>query len=155
MNDNEYQDESEFCTCRVGELLLGIEVGRVQEVLFQSEYTTIPRTDDRIAGLINLRGQIATAIDLRVRLGIEPAEQSEDVHIVVRYRGEPVSLLVDDIGDVITVPEAAFEPPPETLTGVAKDLIIGAYKLEDQLLLSLDTSQTIAGSVGSFVEVAR
>lgn len=153
MNEYDVTDDREFCTCRVGSLLLGIEVERVQEVLFQSEYTEIPRTEDHIAGLINLRGQIATAIDMRVRLEVEPAEQGENVHIVVRHKGEPVSLLVDDIGDVMTVPVSTFEAPPETLTGVAKDLIIGAYKLEDQLLLALDTNQVITSSSGSFQEV--
>lgn len=146
---------SEFCTCRVGPLLLGIEVSEVQEVLFQSDYTTIPRTDRRIAGLINLRGQIATAIDLRIRLGVEPTEHNENVHIVVRHQGEPVSLMVDAIGDVIAVPKDAFEPPPETLTGVAKELITGAYKLDNELLLSLDANRTITGSAGSFLETTR
>ncbi|MEM7326208.1 MAG: chemotaxis protein CheW [Actinomycetota bacterium] len=155
MTDLDMLEDREFCTCRVGPLLLGIEVDRVQEVLFQSEYTEVPRTDSHIAGLINLRGQIATAIDLRVKLDVEANEDNEDVHIVVRYRGEPVSLLVDDIGDVITVPQSTFEATPETLTGVAKELIAGAYKLEDSLLLSLDTSQVIATSTGSFQEIAR
>lgn len=155
MNELDLLEDKEFCTCRVGPLLLGVEVDRVQEVLFQSEYTVVPRTESHIAGLINLRGQIATAIDMRVKLDVEPADNSEDVHIVVRYRGEPVSLLVDDIGDVMTVPETTFEAPPETLTGVAKALISGAYKLEDELLLSLDTNEVIASSTGSFQEAVR
>ena len=155
MRNQDALEDKEFCTCRVGPLLLGVEVDRVQEVLFQSEYTEVPRTDNHIAGLINLRGQIATAIDLRVRLGVDCDAESENVHIVVRYRGEPVSLLVDNIGDVITISESTFEAPPETLTGVAKHLIIGAYKLEDELLLSLDTSEVNASSTGSFQEVLR
>lgn len=154
MPDHDTSEDREFCTCRVGSLLLGVEVGQVQEVLFQSEYTEVPRTKDHIAGLINLRGQIATAIDMRVRLEVESNEPTENVHIVIRHRDEPVSLLVDDIGDVMTVSASAFEAPPETLTGVAKELIIGAYKLENQLLLALDTNRVIASSSGSFQEVA-
>lgn len=136
----------QLCTCRVGELLLGIDVLIIQEVLHHSEVTEIPRTSPAIAGLINLRGQIATAIDLRVRLGVERTEGNDDVQIVVRHHGEPVSLLVDEIGDVMTVDIDIFEPPPETITGVARDIVTGAYKLEDELLLTFDVDRAISAS---------
>lgn len=139
-------NDRQLCTCRVGDLLLGIDVLTIQEVLYHNEVTEIPRTAPAITGLINLRGQIATAIDLRVRLGVEPADHGEVVQIVVRHHGEPVSLLVDEIGEVMTVDHEIFEPPPETITGVARDLVTGAYKLERQLLLTFDVDRTISES---------
>ncbi len=136
----------QLCTCRVGALLIGIEVLSIQEVLYHTGHTTIPRTAEAITGLINLRGQIATTIDLRVRLGVEPSPNSELIHVVVRYRGEAVSLLVDEVGDVIEVDRASFEPPPDNVEGPVRELLTGAYKLSDDLLLTIDLEKTIATS---------
>ncbi len=138
--------ERQLCTCTVGPLLIGLDVLRIQEVLYQSEQTRVPRTSPAISGLINLRGQIATTIDLRVRLGVDPLPDSETVHVVVRYRGEPVSLLIDEVGDVISVDAATWEPPPENVSGPVRELLTGAYKLDEQLLLTIDLEQTIATS---------
>jgi purine-binding chemotaxis protein CheW len=97
-----------------------------------------------IRGLINLRGQIVTAIDLRRRLKFRdrPADQLP-VNVVIHTDDGAVSLLVDEIGDVLAVSDKVFERPPETLDGTARELIRGAYKLEDRLLLILDTEQTV------------
>ncbi|NET37278.1 MAG: chemotaxis protein CheW, partial [Cyanothece sp. SIO1E1] len=96
-----------------------------------------------VGGLINLRGQIVTAIDLRKRLELSPRTDSQlPLNVVTQINGETVSLLVDDIGDVLEVSETDFEPPPETLTGNVRNLIRGAYKLEDRLLLILDVEKT-------------
>src|SRR5438128_7203570 len=86
-------------------------------------------------GLLNLRGQIVTAIDLRRRLELpeRPAEQLP-INVVVHTDDGAVSLLVDEIGDVLEVPENLFERPPETLRGAARELIRGAYKLAGRLL---------------------
>ncbi|MEM7337056.1 MAG: chemotaxis protein CheW [Actinomycetota bacterium] len=136
----------QLCSCRVGPLLIGIEVLSIQEVLYHTGHTAIPRTADAITGLINLRGQIATTIDLRVRLGVEPSPDAELVHVVVRYRGEPVSLLVDEVGDVIDVDSDTFEPTPDNVEPVVRELLTGAYKLSDELLLTIDLDKTIATS---------
>lgn len=136
----------QLCTCRVGPLLIGIEVLSIQEVLYHTGHTTIPRTSEAITGLINLRGQIATTIDLRVRLGVDPSPNSELIHVVVRYHGEPVSLLVDEVGDVIEVDPGTFEPPPDNVEGVVRELLTGAYKLDGDLLLTIDLDKTIATS---------
>ena len=104
----------------------------------------MPLAPPVVRGLINLRGQIVTAIDLRRRLELHdrPADQLP-VNVVVHTDDGAVSLLVDEIGDVLEVPEKAFERPPETLQGTARELIRGAYKLEDRLLLILDTERTV------------
>jgi purine-binding chemotaxis protein CheW len=97
-----------------------------------------------IAGLINLRGQIVTAIDLRRRLELadRPADRLP-VNVIVRAGDEAVSLLVDEIGDVLEVEEEMFEPSPETLQGTARELILGAYKLKERLLLVLEPEKTV------------
>lgn len=136
--------EEQFCTFRLGGLLFGVEVLCVQEVLLDQRMTRLPLVDSVIKGLINLRGQIVTAIDLRARLGMPPLdEDSKPMNVVVRSGETAYSLIVDEIGDVVDVDPNAFEEPPETLTGQARELILGAYKLEDTLLLVLDTERAV------------
>ena len=124
--------------------LFGVEVEHVQEVLRSQSITRVPLAPAAVAGLINLRGQVVTAIELRERLGRKPRpEGQEAVVIVVRLRGEAVSLLVDSIADVVDVAVRDFEAPPDTLDGVGRDLIRGAYKLSGQLLLALDVNRAV------------
>jgi purine-binding chemotaxis protein CheW len=106
--------------------------------------TPVPLAPDVVCGLINLRGQIVTAIDLRRRLGMKerPADQPP-INVVVQTDDGACSLLVDEIGDVLEAPEKAFERPPETLSASAKAMIRGAYKLEDRLLLILDADEVV------------
>jgi purine-binding chemotaxis protein CheW len=111
------------------------------------ELTRIPLAPDVISGLINLRGQIVTGIDLRRRLELPPRPPTlQPMNVVIHTGEEAISLLVDTIGAVITVDPDTFEKPPETLTGVARDLILGAYKLKDRLLLALDIDKVIQGA---------
>ncbi|WP_369140123.1 chemotaxis protein CheW [Modestobacter versicolor] len=124
--------------------LFGVEVEHVQEVLRSQSITRVPLAPSAVAGLINLRGQVVTAIELRERLGRTPRpEGQEAVVIVVRLHGEAVSLLVDSIADVVDVDLRDFEGPPDTLDGAARDLIRGAYKLSGQLLLALDVNRAV------------
>jgi purine-binding chemotaxis protein CheW len=124
--------------------LYGVEVGHVQEVLRSQGLTRVPLAPPAVAGLINLRGQVVTAIELRERLGRpHRPEGTEAVVIVVRLHGEAVSLLVDAIADVVDVDARDFEAPPDTLEGPARTLIRGAYKLQGQLLLALDVHQAV------------
>jgi purine-binding chemotaxis protein CheW len=136
--------EEQFCTFRLGDLLFGVEVLCVQEVLLKQQMTRLPLVSSVVSGLINLRGQIVTAIDLRQRLGMAPLEEGrEAMNVVVRTNDMAFSLVVDEIGDVLDVDPELFESPPETLTGVARELILGAYKLDGQLLLVLDVEKAI------------
>lgn len=122
----------------------GIDVLDVQEVLAPHGLTRVPGSPDAVLGLMNLRGLIITAVDLRQRMGLAPlTDPTTATSIVVRSDDAPVSLLVDRIGDVVEVENMPFEAPPDTLTGPARDLITGAYKLDDLLLLELDTSRAI------------
>lgn len=134
----------QLCTFLVDGLLFGIDVTRVQEVIRYQEMTPVPLAPSVIHGLINLRGQIVTAIDLRTRLQLSRRRADElPVNVVARDEEGVVSLLVDEIGDVVEVDESSFEPPPETLNPASKALIHGVYKLEPQLLLLLNTELAV------------
>lgn len=135
---------SQFCTFFVNDLYFGVEVLKVQEVIRYQEMTRVPLAPSTIRGLINLRGQIVTAVDLGRRLELPPRDSTAlPMNVVVRSEDGAVSLLVDEIGDVLDVDEATFEPPPETLRGVARELVRGVYKLKDRLLLVLDTERSV------------
>jgi purine-binding chemotaxis protein CheW len=138
----------QFCTFFLDDLFFGVDVQKVQEVLRYQGMTRVPLAPPIVRGLINLRGQIVTAIDLRIRLELKerPADQLP-MNVVVQTGDGPTSLLVDQIGDVWQVEEEAFEQPPETLQGVARELIRGTYKLKDRLLLILDIEQVLSQSV--------
>jgi purine-binding chemotaxis protein CheW len=137
-------EERQFSTFFLDGLLFGVEVGKVQEVIRYQEMTRVPLAPPVVRGLINLRGQIVTALDLRRRLNLKDrASDRLPMNVVVRTGDEAVSLLVDEIGDVLEVEEDAFERPPETLQGEARELIRGAYKLKDKLLLVLDTEKAV------------
>ncbi|WP_024286273.1 chemotaxis protein CheW [Cellulomonas sp. KRMCY2] len=120
----------------------GVDVLHVQEALRFQARTPVPLAPPGIAGLVNLRGQVVLTVDLRVRLGLPPlAADAEPMMVVVQVDGEPVSLLVDEIGDVIDVDDSQFETPPDTLPAALRDVILGAYKLERGLLLALDVDR--------------
>jgi purine-binding chemotaxis protein CheW len=113
----------------------------------QQQLTRVPLAAEVVCGLMNLRGQIVTALDLRRRLGLPPRpEGMKHQNVVVRAEGAVVSLLVDQVGDVIEVGNEVLERPPETLRGPIRELIQGAYKLRGHLLLLLDAEKLVASS---------
>jgi purine-binding chemotaxis protein CheW len=132
----------QFSTFVVDQLLFGVEVEKVQEVIRYQEMTRVPLAPPVVNGLINLRGQIVTAIDLRRRLDLRPRAATDlPMNVVIRQDDGAVSLLVDEIGDVLEVEGESFEPPPETLNGKARELIPGVYKLKDRLMHILNTDK--------------
>jgi purine-binding chemotaxis protein CheW len=136
--------EQQLCTFYADGLYFGIDVREVQEVLQYQDMVRVPLADSVVRGLINLRGQIVTAIDLRRRLDLpERDADSDPMNVVIRSDDGAVSLLVDSIGDVVEVEEQSFERAPDTLRGRARDLIEGVYKLDGQLLLVLDARKAI------------
>jgi purine-binding chemotaxis protein CheW len=138
-------ESRQYCTFHVAGHYFGLDVLRVQEVIRYQEMTRVPLAPPVVRGLINLRGQIVTALDLRQRLGLGQCPVAQQpINVVVRCDDGAVSLLVDEIGDVLELPEDLFERAPETLTGPVRELIRGVYKLTDRLLLVLDTDRTIA-----------
>jgi purine-binding chemotaxis protein CheW len=134
-----------FCTFFIDDLFFGVDVQKVQEVLRCPEMTRAPLAPPVVAGLINLRGQIVTAIDLRRRLGLrERSGGASPMNVVVRTEESVISLLVDEIGDVLDVSPELFERTPMTFPAVARELVRGVYKLNDRLMLILDIEKAVA-----------
>jgi len=137
---------TQLSTFHVGKYLFGVDVALVQEIVRMQPITPVPLSASEIAGLINLRGEVLTAVDLRSRLGLPPPppEARPQVNVVVRVDDEPVSLLVDAIGGVIDVSALPFQSTPATVDQKTRALIVGAYTLPDQLLLALDVRKVLA-----------
>jgi purine-binding chemotaxis protein CheW len=134
----------QFATFEVAEQLFGVEVDAVQEVLSYNEYTPVPLAPPAVGGLFNLRGQVIAAVDLRVQLGLaRQALQGPVMNVILRGDGEPVSLLVDRIGEVVDLDDDSFEPPPDTLSGPTRELVVGTFKLDGRLMLALDVHQAV------------
>ena len=138
----------QFCTFFLNQLFFGVEVDRVQEVIRYQSITPVPLAPAVVHGIINLRGQIVTAIDLRRLLELEAlADGQVPMNIVVRTQQDTFSLLVDRIGDVLTVTEDSFEKSPDMLAGIGRELIQGAYKLPGSLLLILDVDKAVSSNI--------
>ena len=145
---------SQFCTFYLDKLLFGVELKGVQEVIRSLEMTKVPLAPEVVSGLINLRGQIVTAVDLRRRLELEPAPpDTQPMNVVVRSEDGAVSLLVDEIGDVVEVDETSFEPPPETLRSSVRAMIVGVHKLSDRLMLVLDIEKACHMAALSLIHI--
>lgn len=134
----------QLSTFLVADMFFGVDVLDVQEVLRAQQMTPVPQSPEMVEGLINLRGQIVTAIDMRRRLLLPPhAEDRTPMNMVVRTSEGVVSLLVDEIGDVLDVDADAYERTPDNLDPAARELIRGVYKLKDRVLLVLDTEKAV------------
>ena len=141
-------DQRQLCTFFLEERFFGIEVERVQEVIRYQTVTPVPLAPAVVRGLINLRGQIVTAIDLRRLLQVEDrADERLPINIVFQTWQGIFSLLVDRIGDVLEVDQSCFEHPPDTLEGIARELIQGAYKLQGRLLLLLNVEKMFSPAI--------
>lgn len=137
-------DPTQLCTFYLDNLFVGVDVRKVQEVLRFQEMTPVPLAPPAVRGLINLRGVIVTAVDLRRCFQLEPRPTNKlPMNVVVFGDDEPVSLLVDRIGDVHTVHDDEFVVPPETLNGAKRQLIRGVHQLDQQLILVLDIERTL------------
>ena len=134
----------QICTFWVDGLYFGLQVEHVQEVLRYQQLTVVPCAPDAVHGLINLRGQIVTALDLRCRLGLPPRPEGElPMNVIVRSRGEVVSLLVDDIGDVIDTTGVPLQPTPANLPPTVQDVVGGVLPLPGSILLVVDAERAV------------
>jgi purine-binding chemotaxis protein CheW len=144
----------QFATFYVHGLMFGVEVLHVQEVLRYQVMTSVPLAPEVVEGLINLRGQIVMAVDMRRRLELPSRDPGRmPMNMIVRSDDGAVSLLVDEIGDVLDVEDALFELPPDNISPITRDLAQGVYKLKDRLLLILDVKKAVA--LGAAAGVAR
>lgn len=137
-----------YCTFYLDKYYFGIEVEQVQEIIRFQEITPVSLAPAVIKGLINLRGQIVTAVDLRTLLNIpERDEDDSPMNIVVRTEQGAFSLLVDRIGDVLELEDKDYETPPDNIDGIARKLIKRAYKLESTLLLTMEIEKVVGTEV--------
>lgn len=147
MSKNESRVEgasAQYATFFLDGLYFGIEVLNVQEVIRHQEMTPVPLAPPVVRGLINLRGQIVTALDLRTRLGLSARPDTElPMNVVVRSSDGAVSLLVDEIDDVVEVSAEQFEQAPDTVRCKLDGLVTGVYKLPNRLLLILEVERTV------------
>lgn len=145
-----FGDSLDYVTIRVGEQLLGLPIGRVQDVFITNRITIVPRAPDEIVGLINLRGRIVTAICLRKRLGrpVQPRLDGQGRHeltaIGIDHDGEAYALIVDAVGEVIRLDRSTFEPLPVHLDRIWAALATGIHRLDDELLVVLDLDAVLA-----------
>ena len=137
-----------YVTADVAGLWVGIGIDRVREVLRGQRITPVPLAPPTVAGLLNLRGEIVVALDLRERLAVERTDAPPTV-VVVWADGEVVGLLVDDIGEVVDVDDEAWDCPPRTVDGGVRELLSGACPLPEGLLLTLDVDRVAAGAAVS------
>jgi purine-binding chemotaxis protein CheW len=136
---------SQLCTFTVDDFTFGVDVSKVQEVIRFQRVTPVPLADHALRGLINLRGHVVPAVDLRRKLHLLDREQDQlPINIVLRTDDGLVSLLVDEILDVVEVDPDNYEPRPERVCGPVWHLIDSIYKLPERLLLVLDTERAVS-----------
>ncbi len=129
-----------MCTFYIDRLLFGVDVAEVQEVLRAQDMTEVPLAPDVVSGLMNLRGQIVIALDMRTLLDLPPRKDNQrPMSVLIRMDDATISILVDEIGDVIDVCVDQFEPVLESVPRNILKMIHGVYKLDNDLLLHLDT----------------
>ncbi|TAJ56969.1 chemotaxis protein CheW [Brevundimonas sp.] len=129
---------------RVGDQTFGVPVLSVQDVISETPINRVPLAPPEVAGSLNLRGRIVTAVDMRRRLGMAPrATDDRSMCVIVEHGGELYALVVDDVGDVLWLEPAEHEPGPVTLSPAWRAVCAGLYRLEDELLLVLNVAQVL------------
>ena len=139
--------ELQFATFYVGHMLLGVDIRVVQEINRQSEITQVPHAPEYVRGVINLRGEVATVVDLRTILGLPKSDRSQQTrNLIVHHQGEAIGLLVDRISDILTLREDEISPPPTNVDGVDGRLMSGVCTLDSEIVVLLDIDEVLADS---------
>ncbi len=134
---------AEYVTVTIGKQLFGLPIGRVQDVFVLSQMTRVPLAPDDIAGVINLRGRIVTAIDLRRRLGVAGEAKRAQMAVGIESNGESYGLVIDAIGEVLKPGSESAEPVPVNLDERLKRVASGVHRLDDGLLVVLDVDRLL------------
>ncbi|HUH85768.1 MAG TPA: chemotaxis protein CheW [Stellaceae bacterium] len=138
------EEHREFVSITVANQLFGIPVLQVQDVLSPQRITRIPLAPPEVAGSLNLRGRIVTAIDLRTRLRLPPQPKGQSgMSVVVDHGGELYSVMVDSVGEVLSLPAEMAERNPATLDPIWRDVSEGIYRLDKTLLIVLDVARVL------------
>lgn len=136
-----FEDTIQLCGFKVGDEQFAVKVLDVQEVIKPLSITPVPLSEPFVTGLINLRGQIVTTISLRSLFGLEERNYEEGMNVIVRHGNSLLSLMVDEIQDVIYVDRDSFEETPNTINEKLKKFIHGVYKLDNNLLVHLNLEE--------------
>lgn len=143
--DDDETLETAYLSFRLGAQLFGLPLLSVQDVLDRRPLTRIPLAPPEVAGALNVRGRIITAIDVRNRVGLDPrATDSFYASIVVEHEDELYNLIVDAVGEVLELPASRYEPNPPTLDGNWKEFANGIFRLESDLMLVVDVRKLLA-----------
>lgn len=141
---SESTDSRDYVTVTIADQLFGIPVLSVQDVLGPQKITHIPKAPPEVAGALNLRGRIVTSIDVRCRLNLPPLPEDEKgMSVVVEHHGEPYSLMIDSVGEVLSLPEDRYDRNPATLDARWREVAGGIYRLDDALLVVLDVDRLL------------
>lgn len=136
--------QKDFLTININGQMFGIPILQVQDVLGEVKVTRIPLAPPQVMGSLNLRGRIVTAIDVRKCLGLNPLENSERrMSVVVTHEDELYSLIIDNVGDVLTLQDKEYEQTPATLDISWKTISLGVYRLNDEILVILDVPKLL------------
>lgn len=139
----------EFVTFRICDQMFGVSVSEIHDVFRPSAMTPVPLSGPEIAGVLNLRGRIVTAIDARSRLGLPPSTKSKTCQrlaIGVERYGESFGLIIDEIGEVVRLQESELEQNPVNLDATWSSVFRGVYRLKDRLLVIMDIDRMLAGA---------
>ncbi len=135
---------NEYVSVRIGDQLFGAPVDQIREVFAPQSVTHVPRAPDEVAGLLNLRGRIVTAIDARRRMGLPPRDKSQTGMALGVERGNEIfGLIVDSVGEVLRRPRSELEPVPAHVDATWRSMVKGVHRLEKELLVVLDVSAVI------------
>ena len=134
----------EYVTAAIGEQFFGLPIARVQDVFAPDRLTRVPLAAPEIAGMLNLRGRIVTAIDMRRRLGLSPVEDGKPrMAVGVESKGESYGLLIDQIGEVLRLPDDSREENPVNLDPRMAKLAGGVHRLDGHLMVVLDVDRVL------------
>lgn len=143
-NDQTHQDECEYVTVSIGKQLFGLPIERVHDVFMPGQLTPVPLAPEEIAGVLNLRGRIVTAIDMRRRLGLPDRDDKADSMAVgIDCEGESYGLVIDSVGEVLKLREDSREPVPVNLDSRLARVAACVYRLEQELLVILDVARLL------------
>jgi purine-binding chemotaxis protein CheW len=129
--------QMEMCSVRVGQTMFGVPISHILEIVGAVHPQPVPLAPTFVGGLVHYRGDVLTTVAMRHLLGLPPREGRQDI-LIIENSGGCFGLLVDSVGEVLTVSSAAFEPNPSTIDKRRAALFAGAYKLKDSLLVVLD-----------------
>ena len=139
--------EQQFATFYVGSVLLGVDIRIVQEINRQSEITEVPHAPEHVRGVINLRGDVATVIDLRRVFGLPRVAATRDTrNLIVHSQGEAIGLLVDSISDILTLRSDEISPPPANIDEIDGRFIAGVHTRESEIVVLLNVEKVLGES---------